>query len=98
MAQQFGAEPDELRAVSTRLGELGSRANAVMSSARAQVAAKGPVWGEGPLGSQFADGPNGFESQLARVAESVHARAALLNYYADRLRYTADVSQRSDQG
>lgn len=97
MAQQFGVEPAELRAVSTCVGELGSRASTVMSSAQAQIAAKGPVWGEGSLGSQFADGPNGFVSQLARVVQSVHAKAMLLNYYAERLRYTADVSQRSDQ-
>jgi uncharacterized protein YukE len=97
MAQQFGVKPDELRAVSTHMGELGSRASGLMSAAQAQIAAKGPCWGEGQLGSQFADGPNGFVSQLARVAQSVHAKATLLNYYADQLKYTADVSQRSDQ-
>ena len=97
MAEQFGVQPDELRGVSTRVGELGSQANAVMSAAQAQIAAKGPAWGEGTLGSQLADGPNGFVNQLARVAQSVHAKAKLLNYYADQLKYTADVSQRSDQ-
>jgi uncharacterized protein YukE len=97
MAQQFGVDPDELRQVSGGVGELGSRASGVMSAAQAQIAAKGPAWGEGSLGSQFADGPNGFVSQLAQVAQSVHAKATLLNYYAERLNYSADVSQRSDQ-
>jgi hypothetical protein len=96
-AEQFGVEPDELRAVSARVGELGSQASGVMSATRAQIAAKGPCWGEDVLGGQFAAGPNGFVSQLARVAASVHAKATLLNYYAERLEYTADVSQRSDQ-
>jgi hypothetical protein len=97
MAEQFGVQPDELRQMSTGVGELGSRASGVMSAAQAQITAKGPAWGHGQLGSQFADGPNGFVSQLAKVAESVHAKATLLNYYADQLKYTADVSQRSDQ-
>jgi hypothetical protein len=97
MAEQFGVEPDALRAVSSRVGELGSRASGVMSAAQAQIAAKGTCWGEGQLGSQFADGPAGFVSQLAKVAASVHAKATLLNFYAERLKYTADVSQRSDQ-
>ena len=97
MAQQFGVKPGELRVVSTGVGELGSRANTVMSAAQVQIAAKGPCWGEGTLASQFADGPNGFVSQLARVAQSVHAKAKLLDYYADQLKYAADVSQRSDQ-
>jgi uncharacterized protein YukE len=96
-AEQFGVEPDELRGVSARVGELGSRASGVMSAAQTQIAGKGPCWGEGTLGSQFADGPNGFVSQLARVVASVHAKATLLNYYAEQLRHTADVSQRSDQ-
>lgn len=98
MAKQFGVEPVELRAVSARVGELGSRASGVMSSAQAQIAAEGPCWGGGSLGGQFTDGPDGFVGQLARVAESVQAKATLLTYYAERLRYTADISERSDQG
>jgi hypothetical protein len=97
MAEQFGVESGGLRAVSAGVGELGSRASGVMSAAQAQIAAKGPAWGEGTLGSQFADGPNGFVDQLAKVAASVQAKATLLTYYAERLSYTADVSQRSDQ-
>ena len=100
MAEQFGVEPGGLRAVSAGVGELGFRASGVMSAAQAQIAAEGPCRGEGSLGRQFADGPNGFVGQLARVARgaaSVQAKAALLTSYADQLRYIADVFQRSDQ-
>jgi len=98
VAEQFGVKPVELRAVAAHVGELGSRASGVMSAAQAQIAAEGPCWGGGSLGGQFADGPDGFVGQLARMAESVHAKAKLLTYYADQLRYTADISERSDQG
>lgn len=97
MAEQFGVEPNELRAVSVRVGELGVGANGVISAVQVQIAAKGPAWGHGELGDHFADGPNGFVSQLAKVAASVHAKATLLNYYAEQLRYTADVVRRSEQ-
>jgi hypothetical protein len=98
MAEQFGLEPDELRGGATRVSEPGSRVNGVMSAAQALIAAKGPVWGGNTLGGQFGDGPNGFVSQLARAAASVCAKAALVNYYAERLTHTADVSERSEQG
>ena len=88
MADQFGVEPDALRQLSTRRGELGSRATGVMSAAQAQIAQRGPACGEDVLGGQFADGPRGFVHRLARVAAWVGARAALLDYNAQRLRYT----------
>jgi hypothetical protein len=89
MAQHCGVQSDALGAVSTRVGERGSRATAVMSAARAQIAAKGPGWGEGVLGSGFAVGPHGFVHRLATVAAPVGATAAVLkNYDAQRLRYT----------
>ena len=96
MAEQFGVKADELRAAATRLGELGSQAKEAMSSAQAQIAGKGPVWGTGSLGSKFADGPDGFVGQLAAVAASVHAKAKLLTDDAEQLKYAAKVFQRSD--
>jgi uncharacterized protein YukE len=96
MAEEFMVKADELRAVATRLGELGSQAEEAMSSAQAQIAGKGPVWGTGALGSQFADGSDGFVSQLAAVAASVHATAKLLTHDAQQLKDAADGFQRSD--
>jgi hypothetical protein len=87
VAEHFGVGPDGRPAVSTWVGELGSRASGVMLAAPAQVAVKSRVWGGGVTGSGFADGPNGFVGQLTTVAGGVGANAALVNYDALRLRH-----------
>ena len=97
MAEEFEVRPDELRVVAAGVGELGSEVGGVVSAALAQIGARGSAWGEGALGSKFADGPDGFVGQLARVAASVRAKAKLLSDDAGQLKEVADVAQRADQ-
>jgi hypothetical protein len=87
MTERFGVEPDRLGVVSAGVGERGSRANPVLSAARAQIAAEGRAGGGGVLGRGFAHGLPGFGGQWATVAGWVGARAVLVDSYAQRRRY-----------
>ncbi|MGE2817903.1 hypothetical protein ACQI5H_22580 [Mycobacterium heidelbergense] len=96
MAAEFRASPEELRRVSRDLHEVSSAMKTVMATLRAELAAEGPVWGDGDIGHQFADGPGGYLAQVDWVNGSVDAKTALLDYYSDMLRQAADSFQQAD--
>ncbi len=96
MAGEFGVTPDGLRRVARKLREVSGAMKAGKSALSAELAAQGNVWGNGPTGHQFAEGPHGYLAQSAWVAGSIDAKTGLLDYYADLLRLAADRSEQAD--
>jgi hypothetical protein len=96
-AGQFGVEPDELRGVSARVGEIGSEVAAVMVSLRAKIAGVAPgascVMTEGDANDFWS-----WCDQVEQVGDSPQSLPNSINQLGDDLGRAADIFERSDAG
>jgi uncharacterized protein YukE len=97
MAEKFGVTPQDLRATSQHLNDVGGRMADVLSSLRDKLNAEGAAWGDDGIGDQFAKGDAGYLSQLAWVDDSVGAKTGLLEYYSRGLKGGADAYEQQDE-
>jgi hypothetical protein len=90
LTEQLGVDPFELRMTSIYLADVSIRMKTVRSSLLELLNGEGEAWGHDKIGDRFADGAQGYRSQMSWVVDSIDAKAELLDYYADRLRHTAN--------
>jgi hypothetical protein len=62
----------------------------VKSSLLELLSGAGEAWGHDKIGDKFANGGQGYRSQMNWVDGSIDAKTELLDYYADRLRQAAN--------
>lgn len=98
MAELFGVSPGELRVVSRRLVGVSLAMNGAVGRLREGLAEAGAAWGDDEFGRGFAEGEGGggHVEQAEWVCDSVDAKKDLLNYYAEVLKRTADLSEGYD--
>jgi uncharacterized protein YukE len=97
MSEPLGVTPEELRATSDHLADASERMSGVLSSLHGKLSGEGAAWGNDEIGSQFADGANGYLGQLDWVDGSVKAKTELLDGYSEGLKKAADSFQQQDQ-
>jgi hypothetical protein len=90
LTELLGVDPFELRMTSRYLADVSDRMKAVKSSLLELRSAEGEAWGHDKIGDRFANGGQGYRSQTNWVDGSIEAKTELLDYYADRLRHTAN--------
>ena len=86
----LGVDPFDLRMTSTYLADVSNRMKTALTSLHEMLGAEGEAWGHDKIGDKFANGAQGYRSQLNWVDGSIDAKTDLLDYYADRLRHTAN--------
>jgi hypothetical protein len=96
MTEPLGLTPDELRAASDYLADVSTRMKEVQTTLQAVLSAEGEAWGNDKIGNQFADGGQGYRSQSDWVDGSIEAKTDLLDFYAARLRNTANSLEQQD--
>jgi hypothetical protein len=96
VTESLGVDPFDLRMASTYLADVSHRMKAVQSSLHELLGAEGEAWGHDKIGDQFANGGQGYRSQLNWVDGSIAAKTELLDYYSDRLRHTANALEQQD--
>jgi hypothetical protein len=94
LTESLGVDPFDLRMTSTYLADVSSRMKAVQSSLHEMLCSEGEAWGRDKIGDRFANGGQGYRSQMNWVDGSIDAKTDLLDYYADRLRHTANALER----
>jgi len=92
----LGVDPFDLRMTSTYLADVSDRMKAVQSELHEMLSAQGEAWGHDKIGDQFANGGQGYRSQLNWVDGSIAAKNELLDYYSNRLRHTANALEQQD--
>jgi uncharacterized protein YukE len=97
MSDPLDVTPEELREASRHMSEVSDRMKNVMSSLQGKLSGEGAAWGDDEIGHQFADGGDGYLSQLDRVHTSVDAKTQLLEGYSESMRAAADNFEQSDQ-
>ena len=96
MTDLLGVDPFDLRMTSTYLADVSDRMKAVQSELHEMLSAQGEAWGHDNIGDQFANGGQGYRSQLNWVDGSIAAKTELLDYYSNRLRHTANALEQQD--
>lgn len=96
MTEPLAVTPDELRHTSRYLAEISEDMKDVQSTLMSMLSAEGEAWGHDKIGNQFANGGQGYRSQLNWVNGSISAKTELLDYYANGLRTTADLLEQQD--
>ena len=97
MSQPLGVTPAGLRATSDHLADVSSRMKGVLSTLQNNLSSEGAAWGDDKIGSQFADGGDGYLAQLDWVDGSIDAKTGLLDNYSGGLRTAADTLEQQDQ-
>lgn len=97
MSDPLGVTPAELRATSDHLADVSSRMKQVLSSLEGKLSGEGAAWGADKIGNEFANGGDGYLSQLDWVNGSIDAKTDLLDGYSDGLRTAADTLEQQDQ-
>lgn len=96
MTEPMEVTPEELRAASQHMADVSARMKGVLSSLQGKLSGEGAAWGDDEIGSQFANGGDGYLAQLARVQQSVDAKTQLLEGYSQSMRAAADNFEQSD--
>jgi hypothetical protein len=96
MTELLGVTPDELRATSRYLAAVSNDMKDVQSALLDMLGGEGEAWGHDKIGMQFADGAQGYRSQLDWVDGSITAKTDLLDFYAHGLKVTADALEQQD--
>jgi hypothetical protein len=94
LTEVLGVDPFDLRMTSTYLADVSDRMKAVKSSLLELLSGEGEAWGHDKIGDRFAGGGHGYRSQANWVDGSIEAKTELLDYYANRLRHTANALER----
>lgn len=97
MSQPLGVTPEGLRSTSDHLADVSARMKGVLSSLNGKLSGEGAAWGDDKIGSEFADGGDGYLAQLEWVDGSVDAKTDLLDAYSQGLRTAADTLESQDQ-
>ena len=90
MTDPLSASTDDVRVAGAGLGDASSRLKRIFDTLNANLSAIGPAWGDDSMGDQFANGPDGFVSQLGDVNSAIDAKTKLLDEYGDALTGTAN--------
>jgi hypothetical protein len=96
LTELLGVDPFELRMTSTYLADVSDRMKAVQSTLHQLLSAQGEAWGRDKIGDQFANGAQGYRSQLHWVDGSIAAKTELLDHYSNMLRLTANALEQQD--
>ncbi|MDV3124018.1 hypothetical protein M1247_03760 [Mycobacterium sp. 21AC1] len=96
MTVPLGITPHELRTTSRHLADVSGKMKDVQSALLDMLGGEGEAWGHDKIGKQFADGAQGFSSQLDWVDGSITAKTDLLDFYAHGLKVTADALEQHD--
>ena len=97
MSQPLGVTPEGLRSTSDHLADVSARMKGVLSSLNGKLSGEGAAWGDDKIGSEFANGGDGYLAQLEWVDGSVDAKTDLLDAYSQGLRTAADTLESQDQ-
>jgi uncharacterized protein YukE len=97
MADPLGVTPSELRATAEHLADVSGRMKGVLSSLQNKLSGEGAAWGNDSVGSEFANGGEGYLAQLDWVDGSIDAKTGLLDEYSEGLRTAADTLEQQDQ-
>jgi uncharacterized protein YukE len=98
MAEQFGIDSAEVRAVADGLAGLGAAMRGHVSSLGAELAGAGEPWGTDATGDQFAGVPDGFVAHMQQWLQAMAVRAETVQRHAGHLAAAAGVFERADQG
>jgi hypothetical protein len=97
MAEQFGVDSTDGRAVADGLAGLGAQMNAHVLAVRALFAGAGAPWGSDATGDHFAGVRDGFVTHMAQWLQTMGTHAEKLQRHADHLAAAMGIFEHADQ-
>lgn len=97
MTDNFEMTPAHLKSTAKDLADVSERMKGVLSSLHGKLSGEGAAWGNDDIGHQFADGGDGYLSQVDRVDGSIDAKTQLLDAYSENLSTIANSFEQTEQ-
>jgi hypothetical protein len=83
MTDPLSADTAEVHATGANLADVSSRMKDVFTALNANLNAAGSAWGDDSIGTEFANGANGYLAQSGDVNAGIAAKTELLDHYSD---------------